>query len=84
VDRSTSLHSVTGGTFDYGYMWWVGDPLSWAGNEIYAALGGSGQAIFVLPDLDVVITHKVDYDTWGSGWSGVYELVRRIMASKVL
>jgi hypothetical protein len=64
-------------------MWWVGDPLSWAGNEIYAALGGSGQAIFVLPDMDVVITHKVDNRTWRGGWSEVNTLVRRILEAKV-
>jgi len=84
VERSTQAYSVTGNTMDYGYMWWVGYPGDWGGHTLYAALGGSGQAIFVVPDLEVVITHKVDYDTWEGGWTEVYNLVRQILYAKVL
>ncbi|MFC1661316.1 serine hydrolase domain-containing protein [Gemmatimonadota bacterium] len=84
VEESTTAYSDSGSTFDYGYMWWVGEPGAWGGHQLYAALGGSGQAIFVVPDMEVVITHKVDYNYWFGGWSGVYDLVRRILGAKVL
>jgi len=84
VARSTTAYSDTGSTLDYGYLWWVGDPADWGGHALYAALGGSGQAIFVVPDLEVVITHKVDYDTWRGDWGDVYDLVRQILYAKVL
>jgi CubicO group peptidase (beta-lactamase class C family) len=84
VDLSTQPHSDAGTVFDYGYMWWVGKPGFWGDDRLFAALGGSGQAIFVFPELDIVIAHKVDYDTWRADWSGVYELVKQILFAKVL
>jgi len=84
VERSTQPYSDAGLAFDYGYMWWVGKPGYWDGHDVIAALGGSGQAIFVVRDLEVVITHKVDYDTWRGDWSGVYALVKRILEAKVV
>jgi len=65
-------------------MWCVGKPSDWGGHTLYAALGGSGQAIFVVTDLEVVITHKVDNDTWQGGWTDLYTLVRQILFAKVL
>jgi CubicO group peptidase (beta-lactamase class C family) len=84
VTRSTTAYSDTGSTLDYGYMWWVGDPVYWGGHALYAALGGSGQAVFVVPDMEVVITHKVDNGTWLGDWGDVYEIVRRILSAKVM
>ena len=76
-------YSDAGSTWDYGYMWWIGDPPAWGGHTVYAARGGGGQAIFVVEDMEVVITHKVDNDDWTRGWSQVNELVLRILESKV-
>jgi CubicO group peptidase (beta-lactamase class C family) len=84
VARSVVPYSITGSTLDYGYMWWVGRPGDWNGYALYAALGGSGQAIFVVPELEVVITHKVDYDSWQGSWTNVYDLVREILSAKVV
>ena len=63
-------------------MWWVGKPQTLAGHTLYAALGGSGHAIFVVTDMEVVVVHRVDYETWRSDWGGVYQLVLRILAAK--
>jgi CubicO group peptidase (beta-lactamase class C family) len=82
VTRSTQAYSDTGGDLDYGYMWWVGEARYWNGHALYAARGGSGQAIYVVPDLEVVITHKVDYDTWRGDWAGVHNLIRLILTAK--
>ncbi|MFC1791522.1 serine hydrolase domain-containing protein, partial [Gemmatimonadota bacterium] len=83
VDRSLQPYSHAGGSWDYGYMWWIGKPEAWSGHQVYAALGGSGQAVFVVQDLEVVITHKVDYGTWSGDWSGVHRIVREILSAKV-
>jgi CubicO group peptidase (beta-lactamase class C family) len=83
VVRSMVPYSDAGSTWDYGYMWWVGEPEAWGGRRVFAARGGSGQAIFIYPDLDVVITHKVDNAVWNAGWSQVHQLVRNILAAKV-
>lgn len=84
TERSTVAYSDAGGTFDYGYMWWVGEPAAWDGHDVIAALGGSGQAIFIVRDMDIVITHKVDYNTWRGSWNDVYDLVKRVLRAKVL
>jgi hypothetical protein len=64
-------------------MWWIGKAGAWGGYTIYAARGGGGQAIYVVDDMDVVITHKVDNSRWYGGWSQVNTLVRRILDAKV-
>jgi len=84
VGESTHPWSDAGSTWGYGYMWWVGKPDAWGGPAPYSARGGSGQAIYVVPDLGVVVTHKVDNSTWTHGWSEVDDLVRQVMAAKVL
>jgi CubicO group peptidase (beta-lactamase class C family) len=52
--------SLRGGTFGYGYMWWVWDgpatPPAFRG--AYTGIGAYGQYITVLPALDMVVTHK--------------------------
>ncbi len=83
VTQSVFPYSDAGTTWDYGYMWWVGAPEAWEGQRVYAARGGGGQAVFVFPDLDVVISHKVDNAVWRGGWSDVYELVRSILRAKI-
>jgi len=83
VERIVSPYSDAGSTWDYGYMWWVGKPPAWDGQRVYAARGGSGQAIFVFPELELVITHKVDNAVWSHSWSQVYELVRAILSAKI-
>ena len=37
----------------YGYLWWLGDAASY---DAYTALGYGGQHIYVVPDLDLVVT----------------------------
>jgi len=82
VERSTQPWSDAGGSWDYGYMWWVGKPSYHEGQRMFAALGGAGHAIYVFPELDVVVVHRVDAPTYRFGWSQVDELLRRIMAAR--
>jgi CubicO group peptidase (beta-lactamase class C family) len=64
VSESTALHvppddiSMLGHAFGYGYLWWLPADKrpGWAGS--FAALGNYGQALVVLPELDMVIVHR--------------------------
>ena len=82
VERSTQPYSDAGGTWGYGYMWWVGKPSYYEGRPMFAALGGAGHAIYVFPDLDVVVVHRVDAGTYRFGWNEVDELLRRVLAAR--
>ncbi|UCF42050.1 MAG: serine hydrolase [Gemmatimonadota bacterium] len=82
VTQSTTGYSDAALWWDYGYMWWVGKPAAWDGHELYAALGGSGHMIAVVTDLDLVIVHRVDYDTWRGDWFGVYSVIKQILAAR--
>jgi CubicO group peptidase (beta-lactamase class C family) len=82
VEESTAAYSDTGGDFHYGYMWWVGKPERFRGHRMFAALGGSGHAIFVFPDIDVVVVHRVDAPTYRYGWNEVMELLDRVLQAR--
>ncbi|HOT91030.1 MAG TPA: serine hydrolase [Anaerolineae bacterium] len=50
VRTSTTTHIKTGGTFDYGYQWWIYP--QW---DAYFARGRYGQLIFVIPEYQIVV-----------------------------
>ena len=52
----------SGNRWAYGYLWWVWDAPRSSGDFVgaYAAMGAGGQYITVLPELDLVVTHKTD------------------------
>ena len=53
-------------------LWWVWDAPIWPGavtgpyQGAFSAMGANGQYITVLPVLDMVFSHKVDFDADGS------------------
>ena len=53
-------------------LWWVWDAPIWPGavtgpyQGAFSAMGANGQYITVLPVLDMVFAHKVDFDEDGS------------------
>jgi len=60
------------GLWGYGMLWWVWDaPEAMAGSVTgplqgaYSAMGANGQYITVLPAMDLVLAHKVDFDADG-------------------
>ena len=70
VELSTTLRSPIPGGGGYGLMWWV-YPAGSAGADkyphldrqrIWLARGTGGQAMFVLPDLQLVVVHRADTD----------------------
>lgn len=50
VKAATTARVQTGGRLGYGYQWWIYDTYN-----AYTALGRDGQAIFVSPDLDLIV-----------------------------
>lgn len=60
------------GRWGYGMLWWVWDAPHWPGTltgpyqYAYTAMGANGQYLTVLPAMNMVVSHKVDFDTDGS------------------
>lgn len=57
IKRSTSAKISTGSSNsennEYGYYWWIGEV---DGVKLHTAIGHGGQFIFVVPELDLIIT----------------------------
>jgi CubicO group peptidase (beta-lactamase class C family) len=69
VERSTRAQADLGGGRGYGYMWWIYDVGSLPDRYEYAnryrtilARGTGGQAIFVIPQAQLVVVHRGDTD----------------------
>jgi CubicO group peptidase (beta-lactamase class C family) len=59
IRRSTQKHSIFNArqpTRGYGYLWWIDDGM-------YYAAGTGGQRLFVIPDMKVVIVHRVNTES---------------------
>jgi len=60
------------GLWGYGMLWWVWDAPVWPGivtgpyQGAYSAIGANGQYITVFPAMNMVVSHKVDFDEDGS------------------
>ena len=67
IHHGTSLGGRPG-RWGYGMLWWVWDAPSWPGmvtgplQDAYTAMGAFGQYITVLPQMDMVVTIKVDFE----------------------
>ena len=64
IRESTTPYSDAGSGMGYGYLWWItGDKiLSNLDDGSYFASGYNGHYIFVIPNLDLVVVHRVDTD----------------------
>ncbi len=82
IEQSTYPYSDANDNWDYGYMWWLAKPSTFNGHTVWQAAGGSGHTIWVVTDMELVVVHRVDYSIWNSDWSGVHELLRRVLHAK--
>jgi CubicO group peptidase (beta-lactamase class C family) len=68
--RSSLSHQVSFDPFSgYGYWWWLSsywDPATFVTYEIPSARGGGGQAIFLVPALDLVMVTTSDHAYQGT------------------
>jgi CubicO group peptidase (beta-lactamase class C family) len=69
VRESTRRHSDLGDGAGYGYMWWTYEAGALAEHyphvarhDLYMARGTGGQAVFVVPDAELVVVHRGDTD----------------------
>lgn len=64
IRESTTSYSETENGGGYGYMWWItGDQvLSNLDEGSYFASGYRGHYIFIIPDMDLVVVHRVNTD----------------------
>ncbi|MFD1638047.1 serine hydrolase domain-containing protein [Evansella tamaricis] len=46
--------------YDYGYLWWSATSGKWSDLGLYSAMGRYGQAIDIIPELDLVFVHRVN------------------------
>ncbi|PYV11449.1 MAG: hypothetical protein DMG07_19205 [Acidobacteria bacterium] len=88
VEESTRAHSDAGGSGGYGYLWWVAAggrhlPGVALKDGSYSARGAGGHYILILPDLRLVIVHRVNTDVAGNQVSGAEfgRLVQLVLAA---
>ena len=69
--HSPATHGYEAYATAFGWMWWVMRPELLGGVPSYAALGGSGHGVFMIPDLQAVIVHRNDGEATAPGWSDI-------------
>jgi CubicO group peptidase (beta-lactamase class C family) len=92
IRESTSPVSDFGSGRGYGYMWWTYaagsvSPETYpalADHDSYMARGTGGQAVWVIPDADLVIVHRADTDHGRSvGGRDAWTMADRIVGARV-
>ena len=74
VKTATQKHTATDGKLGYGYQWWIYPSLG-----AYTALGRSGQTIFVVPDLNLIIVTTADV----GGHDQIFKLIEQYIVPAV-
>ena len=78
------------GRWGYGMLWWVWDAPVWPNvvtgpyQGAYSAIGSNGQYITVLPAMDLVVAHKVDFEADGKAFvssSQYHSILQMVMES---
>lgn len=89
IKESTVSYSDTGNNGGYGYMWWVSvDGQHFSGVErvplgTYTARGAGGHVLAIVPDLDLVVVHRVDtFEDNRVPYSEVGQLLMKIVEAK--
>jgi len=74
IKTVTQKHTATDGKLGYGYQWWIYLSLG-----AYTALGRSGQTIFVVPDLNLIIVTTADI----GGHDEIFKLIETYIVPAV-
>jgi CubicO group peptidase (beta-lactamase class C family) len=90
VTESLRPHSALGGGAGYGYLWWTYQPGALGERYpllnryfIAVARGTGGQALFVIPGLDMVVVHRGDTDHGRNvGGSQIWALVEQLASAR--
>ncbi len=83
VKESATPYSDTG-SGGYGYLWWTADSPTGSGSlprGTYWAAGNHGQYAMIIPSLDLVVVHRLDFDQVKRGVSrgDMIQLTERII-----
>ncbi len=62
-------------TTAFGYLWWIGRSDILGGYNNYAALGGSGHCLIIIPDLDAVIVHRNNDEATTPDWTDILPMI---------
>jgi CubicO group peptidase (beta-lactamase class C family) len=90
IQESFRKRSETGERTGYGFLWWIYEPGSLGAAypeldrlTVYLARGTGGQALFVIPQVDMVVVHRGDTDN-GRSVAGppIWQLVERLVAAR--
>ena len=90
VRESVKVRSVTGNKMGYGYLWWIYEPGALGASfpvldrmAVYLARGTGGQAVFVIPQAEMVVVHRADTDNGRSvPGPAIWQLVERLVGAR--
>ncbi len=82
IADSLSPHSKAADGYEafttaFGLMWWVARPELLGGFRCYAALGGSGHGVFILPEVDAVIVHRNLDEATEPSWPDILPMLAK-------
>ena len=60
IDEATSFKIKSDQTFDYGYLWWLGESKNKPDLKVIFAMGGGGQFIIIVPKTNLVVAITAD------------------------
>lgn len=60
INESTSFKIKSDQTFDYGYLWWLGESKNKPGLKVIFAIGMGGQHIIIVPQKKLVVVTTAD------------------------
>ena len=67
IEESTSFKIKSDQTFNYGYLWWLGESKNKPGLKVIFAMGGRGQLIIIVPKGNLVAAITADNMDRGTG-----------------
>lgn len=67
IEESTSFKIKSDQTFNYGYLWWLGESKNKPGLKVIFAMGGRGQLIIIVPKENLVAAITADNMDRGAG-----------------
>ena len=60
IEESTTFKIKSNQTFDYGYLWWIGESKNKPGLKAIFAMGLGGQHIIIVPKEKLVVVTTAD------------------------
>ena len=75
--HSKAAHGYAAFTTAFGLMWWITRPELLGGFRCYAAFGGSGHGVFILPEVNAVIVHRNLDEATTPNWPDILPMLAK-------